>query len=838
MPEFAQVAVIVPGVKDLFDYHIPESILGDILPGCLVEVPFGRQQVQGVVISLSELSAVPETRPVTGLLDDLPVLTGAQIALAQALSSRYLAPVSEFLQAMLPAGLSQRADTLYQLNLPAQVDLEGLSSLQQKIIQKLTERGGLRGRQLDTAFRHVDWRKSIRGLVRQGYLTSRPVLPEPSVKRKSIRTVALAPGFERISGGLESIGKIGSKSYERRKAVLELLMQEESSANVSYVYAVTDATSVDLKTLANAGLIRIGSAEVMRDPLAGYEAPLLPRPVLTEEQAEAWGMIENLLDKQAFSQPVLLHGVTGSGKTEIYLRAVESVLASGMQAIVLVPEISLTPQAIQRFLSRFPDQVGILHSRLSAGERYDTWRRARSGEISIMVGPRSALFTPFPRLGIIILDECHDDSYYQTDMPPYYHAVEAAELYGTIAPALVLMGSATPPVDLVFRANREKWPILTMPKRILAHQAAISSLLTRPDQNKTIPQDRGQTAASLPLPHVEVVDMREELKTGNRSIFSRKLQLSLEQVLDNSHQAILLLNRRGAATYVFCRDCGHSLRCPRCDLPLTYHTQSGDLNCHTCGYKRQMPSKCPRCGSTRIRQYGIGTETVEKALQDMFPQVRTLRWDADTSRSKGASDIILSHFQRHQADVLVGTQMLAKGHDLPLVTLVGVVLADVGLNFPDYRASERTFQLLTQVAGRAGRSALGGEVILQTFQPEHVAIRMAANHDFDGFFQQELESRRQLSYPPFVTLVRLEVNDLQPDTASHKAEAMESRIAHLVSQGRDRTLQIVGPVPPFFAKRAGKYRWQILLKGKEPERILEQLDLEGWRVEINPPSLL
>ncbi|TLN22422.1 primosomal protein N', partial [bacterium] len=345
-------------------------------------------------------------------------------------------------------------------------------------------------------------------------------------------------------------------------------------------------------------------------------------------------------------------------------------------------------------------------------------------------------------------------------------------------------------------------------------------------------------AAFLPLPPVQVVDMRQELKAGNRSIFSRSLHDSLTRVLEAGQQAILFLNRRGSSTYVFCRECGTVLRCPRCDLPLTYHSDSNDLQCHTCNYHRQMPSRCPTCHSASIRQFGTGTERVESETQKEFPSARTLRWDAETTRQKGSHEILLSHFSRHQADILIGTQMLAKGLDLPLVTLVGVVLADVGLSLPDYRTPERTFQLLTQVAGRAGRSPLGGRVILQTYQPEHYVIQYAARHDYHGFLERELEARRKIGYPPFSRLARLELRQRDPSAAEQEARLMAGRLRQWMEQDGFTSTELIGPAPCFFARQNGLYRWQILLRGPDPARLLRGRNLGEWRVAIDPASLL
>ena len=825
MKEFARVAVNVTEVRDLYDYAIPPEMVGSLSAGSLVEVPFGSHKVQGVVTELLDQPEVAETKFITALLDEYPVLTENQLKLAFFLSKKYLQPVSGFFTAMLPPGLNQRSDTLFKQNLPADFDHESLPDVSHRIIKKLSERGPLRGRQLDKIFKFIDWRKSARSLVSKGLVVSQPILPEPAVHKKYARSVLISFQAQELRSVVSALGLMHSATSTRRVAVLQLLAREKEPAGVSWIYASTGATSSDLRWLERKGLILFQSEEIWRDPLKNTSADLqyAGTPVLTAEQSSVWKKLEGLMDQQAFEKPILLHGVTGSGKTELYMHAIEKALAHNQQAIVLVPEISLTPQTIERFMGRFPGKVGVIHSKLSPGERYDTWRRARGADFSIAIGPRSALFTPFPNTGVIILDECHDESYYQAEMGPAYHAVDAAIGLGKLCQAVVVLGTATPDVNLYFRAKYENWPLLELPTRIAA-------------QITKTPSD--EVANSTPLPSVEIVDMRTELREGNTSIFSRSLVEGLKEILAKQQQAILLLNRRGSASYVFCRDCGYSLKCTRCDFSLTYHRNSSSLVCHTCGYSRIMPSNCPNCGSSRIKQFGTGTEKVEEDLHNLFPAARLLRWDADTSSLKGSEEVILSHFRQHNADILIGTQMLAKGLDLPLVTLVGVVLADVGLNFPDYRTSERTFQLLTQVAGRAGRSTLGGKVILQTFQPEHYAILQAAQHDFAGFYSQELAYRRELRYPPFARIVRFEIRDTNSLKVQQAAIELFNRLEHLINASSDKTLELSGPVPPYFAKRSGLFRWQVILKGTDPVKLLEGEVFSGIRVEVDPPSLL
>lgn len=834
MTTFVQVAVNVPlSGAGVFDYHLPPELEGQVQPGCLVIVPFGRQTVQGLALRLSAESAVPETRAVLALVDALPALTAAQIALAHWMAEETLSPLAVCIDAMLPPGLSQHADTEYVLNEGLLADSGPLTALQARLVDVLRKRGSLRGRQMDTALPRVRWREAAEPLARKGILITRPVLLPPAVQPRKARTVWLTARPDVIAESMDKVGRAGSAARERRMSALRFLQGEALPVDVTWVTASSGATLADLQRLAEQDLVAFGETEVWRDPLEQVAPVAQQAPELTSGQAAVLERVMGGLNGMEAGDPplpYLLHGVTGSGKTEIYLQAVAAALRQGRQAVILVPEISLTPQTVRRFLGRFPGQVGLVHSRLSPGERYDTWRRARAGQLNVIVGPRSALFTPLPRLGLIVVDECHDDSYYQDDFPPVYHAVQAALAYARITGSLILLGSATPEIGLYYRAERERWNLLELPERILAHRQVVAA---------AGPAVAGEgEAVYLPLPPVRVVDMRQELKAGNRSIFSRALRESLSNVLAANQQAILFLNRRGSSTYVFCRECGAVLRCPRCDLPLTYHSDSDDLQCHTCNYRRKMPSRCPQCGSTSIRQFGTGTERVESEVQKAFPNARTLRWDAETTRQKGSHEILLSHFSRHQADILIGTQMLAKGLDLPLVTLVGVVLADVGLSLPDYRTPERAFQLLMQVSGRAGRSPLGGSVILQTYQPENKAIQYAARHDYHGFLRQELEARRKIGYPPFARLVRLELRQRDPVAAEQEANEMAGRLRWWMEQEGFTSTELIGPAPCFFARQNGLYRWQILLRGPDPARLLRVKKLGEWRAAVDPASLL
>ena len=830
MTSFVQIVVNVPSVAGIYDYAIPEFLAGRVGVGHLVIVPFGKQTAQGVVFRFIDQPSVQAVKEIIELVDPEPVLTQVQIALAEAMAESTLSPLAAVVGFFLPVGLSQQVDTVYDLRLlnddlrlSGNASVGGISpktqrlTIEDRLLNLLRARGSLRGRQIDTHFAKVDWRKTAGYLVRQGVLSSKSILPPPRVRSKYIRVAQLAVPPEEAESEMPNLGM--KQTLARRQSALRFLIQQPDAINVSWVYAQSGCNLADLQDLEERGLIRLFESEIFRDPLekTGRQVNTYSSKdvvELTAEQNVALKEITKAILSSDTRTPFLLQGVTGSGKTEIYLRAAEHVIKRGRQAIILVPEIALTPQIVRRFLSRFPGQVGLVHSKLSEGERYDTWRRARSGKLKVIIGARSALFVPLPNIGLIVADECHDSSFYQSE-PPFYHAVDAAKMYARLCGAICVLGSATPTIEQRYQAD--------------------SPLLFGEGVRSVRKLDLPKRIVQAEMPPVHIVDMREELKAGQRGIFSRLLFEELESTLKRGEQAILFLNRRGTATYIFCRDCGYVLRCPNCDTPLTLHTDDRErLLCHQCGYERGKPKSCPQCGGKQIREYGLGSEKVEAEVNTLFPKARTLRWDWDTTRHKDAHEMILTHFANHQADVLIGTQMLAKGLDLPLVTLVGIVLADVGLYLPDPFAGERVFQVLTQVAGRAGRSERGGKVILQTFNPDHQVIQSAARHDVNGFYQYELEQRKRLGYPPFTRLVRLEVRN--QDQASAEEEAR--RVAEKLSMISHQSSAVIGPVPCFFAKVNGEYRWQIVLRGANPQELLRDIKLDGWRIEVDPVSLL
>ena len=670
----------------------------------------------------------------------------------------------------------------------------------------------------------------------------------------------------------------GGDKYRR---VLEALAGEAGPVWVGWLYAETGADLATLRELAAAGLISLGETEIWRDPLAGKAFVADAPPALTEDQARVWAEIEQgmrndergrrndelripdsgfIIHHSSFIAPhFLLHGVTGSGKTEIYLRAIQATLDAGKQAIALVPEIALTPQTVRRFAARFGERVTVYHSDLSPGERYDVWRKARAGLVQVVVGARSALFLPLPNLGLIVLDEEHDPSYKESQRSPRYHARDAALHLARLTGATLLLGSATPALESFYAAQLGQIRLLELPRRIMGHAKAIAEQQKQLHLRQTVyrPVDALHPETRYAeLPPVQVIDLRQELRAGNRSMFSRALQDALDRVLAAKQQAILFLNRRGTATFVICRDCGHVLTCEHCDVPLTYHesvarseignhpggtghSSHGVIVCHHCGRRAAEPDQCPQCASRRIRFLGAGTEKIAEQVNALWPQARVVRWDRDVTGAKGSHDAILEQFASRQADVMVGTQMIAKGLDLPLVTLVGVINADVGLYLPDFRAAERSFQLLTQVAGRAGRSLLGGQVIVQSYRPEHYAIQAARRHDYLDFSRQELSYRRELGYPPFRRLARLLFVHQDRERAKAEAEALARGLRFAIQERGAGSVDLIGPAPCFFGREQGKYRWHLIVRAPDPAAFLRTFDLPaGWRVDVDPVSLL
>jgi len=833
-------ALIAVGGKAhlLLSYEIPAELNDVLAPGQLVRVPLRNAEQFGIVVARADSAPVPDTRPISALVDPEPVVAPRYLTLARWMADFYLAPLADCVWLMTPPPHvgPRRVRSVELVATPDQIEAArpslGRPVKQADILDWLAASDD----PLPTVAQVRDvadcGMSPLRALEKRGWIELD--------QENHLHTVLLFLSAQEARARAGALR--GSDIYYD---ILDFLAQE-GAVNVDWVKAATKCNPYHLKKLESLGLVTLSETQVIRDPLADVEFVAVEPPPLTPDQAGVWAPIRQAIIDRRSHATYLLHGVTGSGKTEIYLRAVAETLAQGRQAIVLVPEISLTPQTTRRFLARFPGRVGLFHSQLSGGERYDTWQRARAGQLDVVIGPRSALFTPLPRLGLIVLDEEHDASFKAQDRAPSYHSREVAIELARRVGATVILGSATPSLESYQRAQSGEFQLMALPQRIRGHARHLDQQQKRYHVTGVKYRIEVGQAYYIPLPPVQIVDLRQELRAGNRHIFSRALQQALRETLTRGEQAILFLNRRGHTTFVLCRDCGHVMRCPHCDVPLTQHgihrrnaTHPPRLVCHHCNYRVSVPTHCPACGSNRIRYFGLGTQQVQDNVHQMFPDARTLRWDHDTASRRGAHELIMERFSSGQADVLVGTQMVAKGLDLPLVTLVGVISADTALNLPDFRAAERTFQLLTQVAGRAGRGLRGGRVLVQTYNPAHYAVRSAARHDYAAFAERELAFRREQRYPPYRRLARLEYRHRKSERAQSTAERLAKTLrATLAARGLPQE-DLIGPAPAFFAKRRDLYRWQIILCAADPADLLRHVKIpQGWRIDIDPVSLL
>lgn len=803
--EIAKVIVDVPvrSTDRPFDYSIPDALRLWIEVGSRVAVPFGHRTVQGFVVSLEsgETGTASRLKPIQEVLDLLPPLSPELVELGDWMSQRYACRRISALQAMLPTALKGKAERLISLGEEAEAVDKPADELfplfleedleERTIIDFVRKAGEVSMKQLTRSFPGAA--ETVKFMLRRGVLTESQSIKDKMGKKK-LKAVDLAIG---LAAARESLNTFPARSA-RQKDVLSFLIEMEQMLPMPMkdLLAVLQVTAGTVKALEEKGYIEISEIEVYRDPYRGRDfKPSTPLP-LTPEQQKVFTRIARTVDEQEH-EVFLLHGVTGSGKTEIYLQCIQRAVDQGRQAVVLVPEIALTPQMVERFKGRFGSGVAVMHSRLSVGERYDEWRKIREGKAMVAVGARSAVFAPFANLGLIIMDEEHESSYKQEENPKY-HARDVAVRRAEQGGAAVILGSATPSLESYHAARSQSdihfSPVLLeMPTRALGNA----------------------------LPKVHVVDMRDELKEGNRSMFSRRLHAALESRLEKGEQTVLLLNRRGFSTFVMCRSCGYVATCPECDISLTYHSRSDNLRCHYCGHAEPSPKVCPECGSEHIRFFGTGTQRVEEELGKLFPGIRVIRMDVDTTTEKGSHEKLLNQFRDKKADVLLGTQMVAKGLDFPDVTLVGVITADSALNLPDFRAGEKTFQLLTQVAGRAGRHQLPGEVVVQSYTPEHYSIVHASGHDYYSFVREELKHRRALHYPPYCRLILV--------TLSHEQLPLLLKMAEnyaLNLQGRARQLRwfasldklsadaldLLGPVASPLPKLKGRYRFQCIIK--------------------------
>jgi primosomal protein N' (replication factor Y) len=803
---YAEVSVNSPAAqRRTFTYSLPPGV--EVGPGHAVLVPFGRRLLQGVVMDVTDAAAVEEVREVDGAIDHRPMLSPAHIALAEWISRHYLSPLYEAVSLMLPRGFERRTVTYIE---PTAV--EGppgrLSATQQAALDLVRDRQRVSLTELQNLLDREAAAAAVTQLVRRGLAARSYGLAAPQVRPRFETFLSLSVGRDKAQ---EEIARL-EKRARKQSAFLAFVAESPGPVSLAEARRVTGCGRETASALKKKGMIAIQEVESRRQPFA-HQGISPSRPLrLTPAQETAYQAIRRSVATEGGRDGpavFVLHGVTGSGKTEVYLQALAEAVRLGKRGIVLVPEISLTPQTVERFASRFPGRVAVLHSQLSTGERFDEWQAIRDGAYDVVIGPRSAVFAPQPDLGLIVLDEEHEWTYKQQDPAPRYHTREAAVRLAGLCGATVVLGSATPDIETYYRAKHGDFRLLELPDRV--------------------------TPGTGALPSVEVIDLREELRAGNRSIFSHQLHQAIESVLRNGEQAILFLNRRGASSSVQCRSCGHVLGCPNCEIPLSYHSAGDFLLCHQCDYRSQVPRACPRCGSNRIKFLGIGTQKLEQETRQAFPEARLLRWDSDVTRRKHSHQEILDRFRNHEADILIGTQMVAKGLDLPRVTLVGVVIADMGLNLPDFRAGERTFQLLCQVAGRAGRSALGGQVIVQTYSPDHYAIDAAAGHDYARFYEQEISYRRQLHDPPFSQLARLTRHDADDERCRREADRMSRLLNEEMDAAGTSGIDVIGPGPAFIHRLRGQYRWQLVLRGSGLSEFLSRIPVpQGWTVDVDP----
>ncbi|HAP3528333.1 primosomal protein N' [Enterococcus faecalis] len=782
MQKVAKVIVDVPTMQtdQPFTYLVPENLNEQLAVGMRVEVPFGNgnRHVQGFVLAIEPMAAavLDETnvqlKELVAVLDLKPVLNTEMLALADYMKEKTFAFKITCLQTMLPSVM--RADYQKYIYLTDELSEE----LQDQLFYGLEEISWDQAQERGLLPQLMALRKQQKVDIRYEVTTRNKV--------KMVRFIQAAKEFEQ----LEEI-RLGLRKGAKKKEQLLYYLQRLGTEKITAVKEMKELgfSTALLNEAAKNGWLTFIEKEAYRDPFANQTFEKTTALSLNAEQQVAVETILQSVQEQQ-SQTYLLEGITGSGKTEVYLQVIAEVLNQGKTAIMLVPEISLTPQMVQRFKSRFGEHVAVMHSGLSQGEKYDEWRKIERGEAEVVVGARSAIFAPIENIGVIIIDEEHEASYKQEEIPRY-HARDLAIWRSEYHHCPVVLGSATPSLESRARAQKNVYQRLRLTQR--ANQAAT-------------------------LPTIDVVDMRQEVENGNVSSFSMSLQEKLQERLEKNEQSVLLLNRRGYSSFVMCRDCGYVLPCPNCDISLTLHMDSKTMKCHYCGHEERIPYRCPNCGQDKIRYYGTGTQKVEEELQTLLPDSRILRMDVDTTRRKGAHEKILRTFGEGQADILLGTQMIAKGLDFPNVTLVGVLNADTALNLPDFRSSERTFQLLTQVSGRAGRAEKPGEVIIQSFNPEHYAIQLAKAQDYEDFYTKEMYIRHRGDYPPYYFTVQI--------TASHPEENEAAKqmfqIATKLKQGLSPQAILLGPTPNAIMRVNNRYFYQVIIKYKQ-EPMLQPL---------------
>ncbi len=814
------VELAIPGTADkLYTYSVPAELMPAARRGARVIASFGKRTVIGFIVETSAESqtaaergrSIPHIKPIQDVLDVEPILSEQLLNLTSWIAEYYLAPLGEVLKAVLVQGAVRPGKRIVSLEAPSlQAAMQQVAHAprQAEILRELSQRGPATIQQLK---KHLGARaiySPLNELARRGFVRILEEQPKPQLKSKTEAVIEVTPESRQIFEQHLALLEASSRRSPGQAAILRALT---STINLPSAIAVTDLLKQSgsalsaLRALARKRILTITSREVIRKT----EFDLYPSSLgtieitLNDYQRNAFECIRQSLEENKF-QTFLLHGVTGSGKTQVYIESMHEALARKRSAILLVPEISLTPQIVRRFKYHFGENVIVLHSRMSIGERYDAWRAAWERESSIVIGPRSAIFAPLRNVGLIVVDEEQEPSYKQADQAPRYHARDVAIVRAAAAHAVVILGSATPSLETYTNAVNNKYSLLELPERIdtakLPEVKIVDMLAERQRKLEEFREaERQRKKEADGQPHTK--------KPPERDILSDTLRRKISDRLEKNEGIILLQNRRGFASYVECPDCGWVEMCENCNISLTYHATKKHLRCHYCGLVRSPAETCPQCRSAEIRYHGVGTQRVEEELARSFPKARLLRMDLDTTTRRGSHDAILKKFSEGEADILLGTQMIAKGLDFSRVTLVGVISADTQMLLPDFRASERTFQLLTQVAGRAGRSALRGEVIIQTGQPDNPTLRYIAAHDYIGFYRDEIEHRKELCYPPFSRIILIEFRGKQDEEVMHHASEFMENLTE-----RRQSIQVLGPASAALSKLKGVYRWHIILK--------------------------
>ncbi len=787
---FCDIAFPVPVHRE-FTYQIPPDLAEAVRPGVRVVAPFRKRFLTGTVVTTSSASDVPELKSVKDVLDESPVFSDEMLRLTRWISDYYLSSWGEALKAAGPTGTMVESSQVVRL---LQSDDLDRNETRRGIIEALRTHGEMSVQQISKRLSVGALRYHLEKLKEGGIVEVRQRLDDPRVSIRYENYVQFSSEYsqpERISDALNELDKRASKQAGIILKLSQLLKVSEGGVSVPQLLAQSKASMSSLLSLAEKGIVELYGQESYRESEFGYHEPDKSFE-LTPSQGIAISAVQSSIKERKYST-FLLHGVTGSGKTQVYIEVIDSCVKSGFGAIVLVPEISLTPQIVDRFKRRFGHDVTVMHSRMSLGERYDSWRRIHRGEARVVIGARSAVFAPVRNLGLIVVDEEHESSYKQADASPRYNARDVAVMRCHITGASALLGSATPSVESYYNSVSGKYALLNLPERIDGAR----------------------------MPKIDIVDMKK--KRNAKLVFgslSDELKNKIDDRLRRKEGIIILRNRRGFSTYMQCSECGHSEMCPNCDVALTFHKRKKHLRCHYCGFVKEIPVRCSVCSSDKLHFGGTGTQKVEEELESRFPEAKILRMDLDTTSARGAHDRILSEFGNGEADMLVGTQLVAKGLDFPRVTLVGVISADSTMLLPDFRSNERTFQLLTQVAGRAGRSEIAGEVIIQVSNSDDDILRLIANHDYKGFYSKEIEERRLLNYPPFSRMVVVEFDGRDVREAEASAENAVRRIRKSIP-----VIAVLGPAPAVIGKLRGKFRFQIVLK------LSKQLDNMTRRLE-------